>query len=310
MKTSLPLSLALLLSVAMQADAASHFKARFIEQYDGNGDGVLDSVEFEQSRRDRFDSTDVDNNGTVDADEYLLEWENHLDTQLQRDRAGQVSQTGVRFKSVDEDDNGTITEAEFKASGERAFAHVDSNSDGVIDAMDMEAAEAAEKARLAGMSREDALARVRQVLHMPSTHSPGGMLTLYDSNGDEQVTGEEYTRLRQAQYARTDLNSDGGIDADEYLREFEDRIDAEIAADRKGQVKQTGVRFKALDKDENGAMTFAEYQYSGHRSFKRWDTDADGVVTWEEADPAPREEAPAPAAAVAANAQAKAQVRP
>ncbi|MBN7797209.1 hypothetical protein [Parahaliea mediterranea] len=291
-------------AVAAQAGAASHAKARFIEQYDLDGDGRLGSVEFEQARRERFDNTDMDRNGTVDPDEYLLEWENHLDNQLQLDRKAQLSQTEVRFKALDKDESGAVSAAEFKSSGERAFSHLDLDTNGVVDVADGEAAaEAKDNQRkdAEALSREEAAAKVRRVLRMPSTHDHRGMLALYDEDGDDRVTREEYERQRAVQFARTDRNGDGGIDADEYLREFEDRLDAGIVADRAAQVKQTHVRFGALDKDENGAMTFAEYQRSGHRSFKRWDTDSDGFVTWEEAAPPPREPRPEPATAVASN---------
>lgn len=278
---------AAILGGAVEAGAASHFKALFIEQYDRDGDGALASVEFEAARRERFDLTDVDGNGTVDPDEYLLEWENRMDAQLQRDRKAQMGLLERRFPALDKDGDGRIDAAEFGASGERAFAHVDRNGDGVLDAVD--APEEDERdARRDGMTRDEALARVRRILGVPSTHELDGMLALYDDDGDGSLSREAFDAARERQFAGIDGNGDGGLDADEYRLDFEQRLDREIAGDRKAQVRQTGVRFDALDKDGNGAMTFAEYQRSGHRSFKRWDTDGDGYVTWEEADPAPR----------------------
>ncbi|MFV0276408.1 MAG: EF-hand domain-containing protein [Parahaliea sp.] len=283
--------LTLLIGVAAaQVEAASHFKAMFIDQYDGNGDGKLSSVEFEQARRDRFDRTDVDHSGTVDPDEYLLEWENRMDAQLKRDRTSELGRVDRRFKALDADGDKRISSEEFEVSGERAFAQLDLNSDGVVDASDAEQAKAEEKARdeHKPLTRKEALDKVRPLLHLPSTHSQWGAQALYDEDGDDRVTREEFSRERQAQFARTDGNGDGGIDAKEYRREFEDRLEAAIESHRKGQVKQTGVRFDALDRDDDGIMTFGEYQRSGHGSFKRWDTDHDGYVTWDEAAPLPR----------------------
>src|SRR5690606_28696442 len=108
---------------------------------------------------------------------------------------------------------------------------------------------------------------------------------LYDADGDDAVTRAEFDAGREATFARTDSNGDGRIDEQEYVFEFEDRLDAALAATRKGQVDQTYRRFQALDRDEDGRVTFAEYQYSGHRMFARHDTDANGVVTFGE--PAP-----------------------
>jgi hypothetical protein len=56
-------------------------------------------------------------------------------------------------------------------------------------------------------------------------------------------------------------------------------------------VEQAYTRFGALDGNDDKDMTFTEYQTSGHRTFTRWDTDGNGYVTLEEAEPVPEEEA-------------------
>lgn len=279
-----------MMGVVTQAGAASHFKALFIEQYDQDGDGVLGSVEFEQARRARFDLTDVNRNGTVDPDEYLLEWENRLDPRLARDREAQMKLGPKRFEILDDDGNGTISAQEFNASGERAFAELDKNRDNVVDETDAPE-ERGDGAISRGetLSREAALKKVRRILWMPTTHDVAGMRELYDDDGDGAVSREEFAEGRRAQFTRMDSNGNGAVEEGEYLAEFAERVEQKVVASREGQVKQTGVRFDALDESEDGIMTFEEYQRSGHHSFKRWDTDGDGYVTWEEAAPALRE---------------------
>lgn len=265
--------------------AASHHKVVYINQYDIDEDGKASSVEFETARRARFDISDDDNNGIIDEEEYVFEYENRMDAQLMIDRKEQVLQTATRFDSLDSDENEVITWEEYEASGLWSFNRFDSNEDGLISAADVDpmadSIEEADDER----SRDEILRDAQRILSMPSTHSMEGTLRQYDSNGNDSVTLEEFTSVRKESFTRMDMDGKGGLSEDEYLAEFEDRLDQQISSDRKGQIEQTRVRFGILDDDENGEMTYKEYQASGHRSFTRWDTDGDGFVSMEDADP-------------------------
>ena len=59
----------------------------------------------------------------------------------------------------------------------------------------------------------------------------------------------------------------------------------QLAAERAGHLRQTHVRFNALDKDENGYISRAEFNRSGDSAFSRMDTNQDGVIS--KADPKP-----------------------
>ncbi len=106
-----------------------------------------------------------------------------------------------------------------------------------------------------------------------------------DQNGDGKVDKTEYQQQRDAAFARTDLDNNGELSSDEYLNEFVDRLDRQIAKTRTAQLKQAAVRFKALDKDNNQQVSVAEFNASGGRMFKRWDTDLNQQVTMAEALP-------------------------
>ena len=108
---------------------------------------------------------------------------------------------------------------------------------------------------------------------------------MYDQNGDGKVDKVEYQEQRDAAFARTDLDKNGELSSDEYLNEFVDRLDRQIAKTRTAQLKQAAVRFKALDKDNNQQVSSAEFNASGERMFKRWDTDVNQQVTMAEALP-------------------------
>ena len=64
----------------------------------------------------------------------------------------------------------------------------------------------------------------------------------------------------------------------------------QLAAERAGHLRQTHVRFNALDKDENGYISRAEFNRSGDSAFSRMDTNQDGVISKADPKPAPRGE--------------------
>jgi Ca2+-binding EF-hand superfamily protein len=64
----------------------------------------------------------------------------------------------------------------------------------------------------------------------------------------------------------------------------------QLAAERAGHLRQTHVRFNALDKDEDGYISRAEFDRSGDSAFSRMDTNKDGVLSAADPTPAPRGE--------------------
>lgn len=235
----------------------------FLEQFDSDGDGAVSWEQFVQFRKQRYADTDENGDGTVDTEEYASEYLIRLDRRLEAARQGQVEQTRVRFKALDKDGDGFVSRAEYDASGERAFAHFENSAN----------------------QAEPPRAQRRSPLNMPSTHSRAGMLEIYDADGDGTVTRAEYDRGRDEAFARTDTDGDGRLDADEYLAEFEDRLDRRIASTRESSSQQAHVRFKAIDSDHDGRMSWDEYAASGKRVFERADGNGDGVV--DARDPAP-----------------------
>lgn len=232
----------------------------FIAQHDDNADGRLDWTEFQTFRRARFDATDADRNGTVDIEEYVREFDTRRMQTLQRERDSQAEQTRTRFAALDTNKDGTISRAEFAASGERVFIE-----GGKVLAALEDGSDTALRAR-----NRNALA--------PTSHTAEGFLALYDTNSDGQVTRAEFDAHRNEQFARTDANGNGHIDASEYHAEFEARMDARMAELAKLPDTQSRVRYGALDTDKDGRMTFAEYQVSGKRTFDAADRNKDGIV--------------------------------
>ena len=217
--------------------------AQFIAQYDTDADGAVPFAGFEAFRRARYAETDENGDGTVDVEEYANEYAGRLDREIETARRGHISQTHTRIKALDTDGDGVISRAEYDASGERAYAHY------------LKSADAAE-----------------------TPASRAGMLAMYDADGDGTVSRAEFDRARTEAFARTDRNGDGRLSGEEYLAEYEDRLDRQIASRRDGAVEQARVRFGALDTDKDGRVSWDEYAASGKRIFERADLDGNGTV--------------------------------
>ncbi|AEG48207.1 hypothetical protein Sphch_0511 [Sphingobium chlorophenolicum L-1] len=145
MKIHLPLA-AVLLAIAGTTIAAPHEGSAFIHDYDADHDGQVTRAEFDAGRIARFKATDADGNGWVSEEEYVGEYQARLEQQLAasdrseekktEERQRQMRQAHVRFGVLDKDKGGKMIQAEYDASGARAFAEQDDDKDGVVTAAD------------------------------------------------------------------------------------------------------------------------------------------------------------------------------
>ncbi len=257
----------------------------FIAEFDDNGDGKVTWAEFETFRRARFDATDANHDGTVDEDEYAGEFEARKAQELDRERAAQVEQARTRFAALDKDKDGKVSRAEFDAASESTWA---GGQQALAGKGQAKPAYKPGEAKTAGAAmRFDNAGSNR--LGMPSSHTAEGFLALYDDNGDGKVDRTEFDRARDEQFTRSDRDCDDALTLDEYVAEYEDRLDRRIATLNQGEDRQVHVRFGVLDSDKDGRMTFAEYQASGKRLFDTADRNHDGVVDAADAKlPAPK----------------------
>ncbi|MDV6330251.1 EF-hand domain-containing protein [Asticcacaulis sp. 201] len=122
---------------------------------------------------------------------------------------------------------------------------------------------------------------------MAAPHAISAMIRDYDTNHDGKVTRDEFDAERRVRFDRTDANHDGVLSDAEYVAEFEIRLKADVAKiadpekakeeyDR--EMRQAYVRYGVLDANHDGAMTWDEYQASGHAMFDRQDRNHDKVI--------------------------------
>jgi hypothetical protein len=150
----LQLSLAALCALALSgpAWAAPHDGAAFIHDYDGDHDGKVTHAEFDAGRVARFRATDANQDGSLSQEEYVGEYQARLEQQLAtshldeekktEERQRQMRQAHVRFGVLDRDHDTKMTQAEYAASGMRAFTEQDDDKDGTITTADVAATQA------------------------------------------------------------------------------------------------------------------------------------------------------------------------
>lgn len=103
----------------------------------------------------------------------------------------------------------------------------------------------------------------------------------YDLNHDGMVSKEEFAQERDRRFTATDADHDGGLTREEYSNEYRARLAQKKpdAGKLERAMKQTDVRFNALDSNKDGKISPAELSHSGWSMFTRHDYTKDGTVS-------------------------------
>jgi hypothetical protein len=140
---SLPTLTAALLALALPAFAGDQPGAHFIENWDLNADGAVTVQEIETRRGDVFLAFDSDENGLLDAEEYVYFDTARANDMQQADAGGQGgggalqrAAEGMTLAFNDIDGSGTVSRDEFIARSGAWMALLDRDGDGQVTQAD------------------------------------------------------------------------------------------------------------------------------------------------------------------------------
>ena len=174
---------------------------------------------------------------------------------------------------------GTLTKDEFDARSRERFARLDRNSDGIIDAAEIEAAM---------IERTSIWGKIRGRAANQGASMADRMLRTYDANKDGKVTRDEYLAGIRKQFAEMDLNNDGRITDDDLppmmrgrnvLAGGDGAVDGGIDRDRRGQNGFPLLRMlRDADSNKDGVITLDEALAAADKRFQLLDRNKDGAI--------------------------------
>ncbi|QFT69822.1 EF hand [Labrenzia sp. THAF35] len=138
---SITLGAALILATVGSCIAAEGPGAHFIENWDLNGDGAVTAEEARERRGNVFASFDANDDGFLDAEEYVLFDEARAQDQAENEPKGMGKgarnpANGMRLEVNDIDGDGKVSEAEFLDNASSWIEMIDRNGDGVVTVAD------------------------------------------------------------------------------------------------------------------------------------------------------------------------------
>ena len=158
--------------------AKSHY---FLKLFDSNADGIVTETEFNSVMQERYQSMDMDKNGSVSLDEFKQ-------YSLKRHNNWQQKKHAI----MDLNKNGLISKQEFIEHSikraEKKFNHLDKNQDGQL-------------------SQEENIDK--------HTKKKQQLLTKMDKNHDGQLSREEHKGMTQRWFNKFDTNNDKVVGGDE-----------------------------------------------------------------------------------------------
>lgn len=114
----------------------NHSSKGMLALYDRNSDGELPREEFDAVREEQFKRTDSNTDGRLSRDEYAAEFHFRIDNRVHDIKVRQLRQSRVRFGLLDTNKDDRLDLTEYLTSSARAFAQLDRNGDGQLDAAD------------------------------------------------------------------------------------------------------------------------------------------------------------------------------
>ena len=131
---------ATLLLAASAALAQTSPGDQFMQAWDLDGNGTATLAELQQMRGNLFVTFDANDDGLLDAEEYVMFDEARAEdvANYQDNQRAQMQKVadGLRLDVADQDGDGAVSREEFVQSAEAWFAALDKNGDGGITMAD------------------------------------------------------------------------------------------------------------------------------------------------------------------------------
>ena len=106
-------------------------------------------------------------------------------------------------------------------------------------------------------------------------HGKGRFMALFDTNGDDVVTTEEFKAAAAERFRKMDSDSSGSVTQDEFNSYVSEKRE-----------KWSAMKFQKMDTNGDGNISQAEYleykQQKAQRRFQRMDKNGDGLVSVDE----------------------------
>jgi Ca2+-binding EF-hand superfamily protein len=188
---------------------------------------------------------------------------------------------------------GPLTQDEFDTRTRERFARLDKNSDGILDASEIEAAFSNRDAEGRGWSHRGGAAGSGEHMHRA-----------FDTNKDGKVTKDEFQAVITKRFAEMDLNNDGRIADEDLPPNMRGRNVLAGGADTgrgnrfghgRGMGQGNGLGggmmgfMRDADTNKDGVITRDEAMASAMKHFDAMDRNKDGVIDKADSDAARKE---------------------
>lgn len=176
--------------------------------------------------------------------------------------------------------NRSLTKDEHETRTRERFAGLDKNSDGVIDAAEIEASFAERQNRGGWLRQRFGRGGPDQM----GDRQPGQMLLRrFDANKDGKVTKDEFLAKVKERFAEMDLNNDGKITDDDLPPMMRGRnvLAGGDAGGMGGGMGRGGPGMgwlRGADANKDGVITLEEAQAAAAKQFDQFDRTKDGAV--------------------------------
>lgn len=185
-------------------------------------------------------------NKTVNVNQFVQYEQGRLAPLLEQRRAMSLKQAHVRYGILDKNKDQKLTLKEFQDTGVKTFEGFDKNHDGIVNAEDA-------KLKTENTGTHDGF-RVKLPISMPMPSNVSEFIQQY-GQGKSYVTLGDYLTSRDQQFFATDISGDHIVTEQEYVNEFMQRFDQNIAKG-KVQMQELAVeQFKVIAKGKNTINT-------------------------------------------------------